>query len=461
MKAVIYTRVSYDDAGRSRSTDDQERECRAFCDSQGWPVRRVLCDKDVGASRYSKGKREAFEELKKILQPGDILVMWENSRAERRLGGFAELRDQCAELQVPWAYKGRVFDMNRSSDRLQATFEAVIAENEIEQMVERMVRGKRSAAAEGKPFGHPPWGYKILRDQLSGRAINFVFDPEEIHLVRDAVRSALAGESMRSIAKRVNADGTRPRFRPQSGSSLRRAIINPQLAGLRMYRGEVIGDALWEPIISREEHEKLVALITDPRRKSHNRGYEPRWLLTGIAVCGVCGALVARKTNRGQDIYICRSSSGCVGRNIDYTDEVVKESVLTVLENLDPMIFAEEDGSSGETLTELRRLEDLLDEYVELAATGEISPRAYAKFEQKLIPQIESARSRLTASQRASAALAIAGPDVRRLWAAYEANGAQGLLDRRAVLRFFDITIRPIGRGRKLVPESIDVQWRV
>lgn len=461
MEAVIYTRVSDDDSGRSRSTQDQETECRAYCERQGWPIKAVLCDEGIGASRYSRGEREAFKQLETILEPGNVLVTWEASRTNRDLSAYVKLRDLSAKIGAFWCYSGKLFDLTKGDDRFTTGLDALLAEREVDQFRERVERGRRSAAVRGKPGPGPaPWGYKPLRDERTGDFTNWVLDPKEAHLVRDAARSSLAGESLRSIIGRINADGTRHRRRPQSVTALRRTLMNPQLAGLRKYRGQVIGEGTWEPIISLEDHEKLCALLTSPDRKTHH-GTEPKWLLTGIAVCGVCGSPMATKDNKSNRIYICKANRGCVGRNVDYADAVVKEAVLTVLENLDPSIFAEGDDATKEALAELRELEDLLDEYVDLASAKEITPRAYAKFEQKLLPQIEAARSRLTASQRMSAALAIAGPDARRLWANLEANGAQGLRDRRAIVRFFEITIKPMGRtGKKLVPESIGVRLR-
>ncbi|PVB24479.1 recombinase family protein [Mycobacteroides abscessus] len=458
MEAVIYTRVSDDDSGRSRSTADQEKDCREHCAKQGWTVKAVLCDEGVGASRYSRGEREAFKQLETILQRGNVLVFWEASRSQRDLAAYVKLRDLSARIGAYWCYSGKLFDLTRGDDRFVTGLDALLSEREVDQFRERVERGRRSAAALGKPGAGPaPWGYKPLRDDRTGDLINWVPDPEEARLVRDAARSVLAGESTRSVLKRINAGGVLHRRRPQSLTALRRALMNPQLVGLRKYQGEIVGEGTWEPILTREDHEKLVATLTAPSRKTHH-GTEPKWLLTGIAVCGVCGASMATKGNKSSRIYICRANRGCVGRNVEYADEVVKEAALYVLERLDPAIFGEDDGSASEVLAELAESESLLEEYRALADAREISPQSFARFEQKLLTQIESARSRLSVSQRMSAALAIAGPDARRFWASMEANGTQGLLDRRAIVRCFRVTIKPVGRGRKLIPESIGVE---
>lgn len=217
----------------------------------------------------------------------------------------------------------------------------------------------------------------------------------------------------------------------------------------------MIGDALWEPIISPDAHELLVAFLTNPDRMTRLGGIEPKHLLSGIAQCSVCGSAVGLVGNRSRTkpYYACKGRTGCVSRQMEYADEVVKQAVLTVLEQMDPALFAEDDDSAKDALAELRALEDRLEAFTDSAAEGEVSAKALAKIEQKLLPQIEAARRRLRASQKACAALAIAGPDARRLWGNLEVK------DQRSIVRsFFRVTIKPLGRGRKLVPESIGIE---
>lgn len=138
---------------------DQESECRQTCASRGWTVRKVYSDNSIGASRHSLKDRPQWKKLKAELRAGDVLVVWEASRTNRDLEEFVELRNLCAELQVPLSYAGRVLDLSLGDDRFTGGLDALIAERESEQIRTRVLRGKRRAAAEGLPFGRPPWGY--------------------------------------------------------------------------------------------------------------------------------------------------------------------------------------------------------------------------------------------------------------------------------------------------------------
>jgi DNA invertase Pin-like site-specific DNA recombinase len=97
-RAIIYARVSSDKAG-GRSVEEQVAECRAVCERNGWPVAEVLHDNDRSASRYATKTRPDYAKLldrlrpgDDMLRPGDVVVMWEASRATRDQAQYVELR---------------------------------------------------------------------------------------------------------------------------------------------------------------------------------------------------------------------------------------------------------------------------------------------------------------------------------------------------------------------------------
>ena len=77
--------------------------------------------------------------------------------------------------------------------------------------------------------------------------------------IREAVSRVLRGESLRSIAFDFNKRGIKPaggRERREQidkwqGSTLRRVLISPRIAGLHEHNGEVVGKAVWPAIIDR------------------------------------------------------------------------------------------------------------------------------------------------------------------------------------------------------------------
>ncbi|WP_083822113.1 recombinase family protein [Saccharopolyspora spinosa] len=71
---------------------------------------------------------------------------------------------------------------------------------------------------------------------------------------------ALSGEPLTRIANDLNARGIRTRTGvPWSLGAVRRTVVSPTYAGLRVHQGKVLENvrADWEPIISRDLHDQL------------------------------------------------------------------------------------------------------------------------------------------------------------------------------------------------------------
>ncbi|MDL9944221.1 recombinase family protein [Gordonia sp. ABSL11-1] len=462
MRAIIYCRVSSDPNQRGKSVDEQERECRALADRSGWTVGEVLIDNDRGASRYSHKTRPAYQRLQQILSPGDVLVTWEASRAQRDLKAYVELRDLCAERGVMWSYSGRTYDLARGDDRFTTGLDALLAEKEVEQSRERVLRSVRANAAAGRPHGKLPYGYKIIRDPDTGIPVDRVPNPETAPIVQEAARRVLAGDAIYAVCADLNERGI-PGPRPKRDGSkapwipvtMRKILESPTYAALRVHKGEVVGDATWEPIISREDHQRLVALFADPSRLTH-RGAEPKWLLTGVAVCGECGGAIRRQKNRGFDAYLCKDAFH-VSRNVVPVDEYVTEAVIRRLESQALL------GDLADANTELRAamdhargLQQRLDSFTDSAADGELSAAALARIEAKLRPQIAAAEARVRSFMPSPQVADIAGPGARERWLELTIKDRRELLAQIVVVHIHSVN----GKRGRPIAEGIELTWR-
>ncbi len=123
---------------------------------------------------------------------------------------------------------------------------------------------------------------RIIREEL---------EPAEADAVREAVRRVLGGESLRSIAFDFNKRGIRPaggkkngasKIDKWQGSTLRRVLLSPRIAGLREHNGEVVGKAVWPAIIDEATHDRLVGLLKDPHRPPLNYGRSRLHPLAGL-----------------------------------------------------------------------------------------------------------------------------------------------------------------------------------
>ena len=454
MRAVIYTRVSNDQSGRSRSTADQERECRTICEQYGWTVADVLTDSDIGASRWSSKDRPAYRQLADTLQPGDVLVTWEASRAQRDLQAYVQLRDLCAQRGVQWCYSGRLYDLTTGDDRFTTGLDALLAEKEAEQIRERILRGKRSAALAGRPAGRTPYGYRPVRDIASGKTITWEPDPERAPIVQEAVRRALEGEPLNAICRDFNLRGLPSNGKQWQRVTLTSMLASPSYAGLRTHQGRIIGEASWPALITVDDHHTLVALLGDPTRRSSDRS-DIRHLLTGIARCGACGGPMKHfhRQHGGAGTYKCAERS-CIARRSQYVDDLVTETILSTLERQSPADYAADDPEAAAALREAAELRTRLNAFTDQAADGSLSPAALARIEARLLPQIRAAEQR--AARRPTALPDdLLGDGARTTWERLD------LTERRRIIRsLVTVTINRSTVGtRRFNPADIDIDW--
>jgi site-specific DNA recombinase len=475
-RAIIYTRVSSDPKGEGRSVESQEVECRAVCDRENWPVAKVLVDNDRGASRWSPKDRPEYRKLDKILKPGDVLVTWEASRAQRDLTAYVALRDLCAEREVFWSYSGRTYDLTNGDDRFGTALDALLAEREADQIRDRVLRGKRAAALAGRPGGRPTWGYRRQINPVTGATDAWVIDEEAEPLVREVFRRVLAGESVWAITRDFTSRGINPPqlqrnarkdWKPQA---LRVTISSPTYAGWRTHQGNTLLDhagervrGMWDPYITNAEHERLLAIFSDPaRRTTTHRGREHRHLLTGIAKCGECGAVMrfsdppSHRARVGR--YLCEKRS-CVGRRWDGVDLLVVETILERMEQPEAVkLFAEASNHTvADALKEADTLRKRLAGFLDQAADGKVSPSSLATIEAKLQPQIDAAEAKARAAITSPLVAKLAGPDARATWEMFTVT------DRRSVVRsLLDIKILKVtvGSTRRFDPLDIAIEWR-
>lgn len=446
LRAVIYCRVS-EDKQNGRSVAEQEAECRADCKRNGWAVAEVVVDNSVGASRWSKGTREGYGRLDSLLRPGDILITWEASRAQRDLDAYVKLRKLCADRGVLWRYSGRTYDLSDGHDRFSTGLDALLAEKSSEETRDRVRRTNKHSAARGELHGGPtPFGYK----RTGVRQMEP--DPVTAPLIAEAAQKILARESLRSIAADWNERGyTRLAGKPWTGRLVGRTLSRAIYAGKRVHHGRVIEqDGNWEPLISWDTHRRVVAILSDPSRIKH-RGVEVRHLLTGIAVCGICGGpvdYIDRTTSAPQ--YRC-AQKGCVSIRVEWVEEHVMSHVMKLFADIAADKFLLDDQTSPiRHREEAEKLNARLEELTDAAVRGEVSVQMLGNIERQLLAQIDE---HLRQSEGPDPLLNALLTDPYGLW------GGAGIKERRAIIRrHFAITLNPPGRGaRTFKPESVVV----
>lgn len=449
-----YLRVSRDVLHTGRSPDEQHAENARAILQRGWELHPSppYRDTDRSASRYAKRPREDFKRLIDDLETGafgaDVLAIWESSRGSRRVGEWVDLVDLCRARGVRiWVTThDRLYDPAVARDRRSMLEDAVDAEYESDKTSERRRRSAQASADAGRPHGKNVYGYVRIYDERTRALLRVEPHPEQAPIVQEAARRVIQGDSYYTIARDFNARGVPPRrvkrvppyeIAAWSPSAVKEMLRLPAYAGKRSYRGEIVGDGIWDALVTFEDWQRIQAILDVPRRKG-TRDHSARYLLTGIARCGICmgplkrgqQTLGARKYGPDGDAesrgtYISYRCAGVPGRpsqpghrawhvamKAEHLDEIVIEMLFARSEQPDFLFSLS--TQSEETRTERDRLQEEIashEAYIEsirqlAAAAGRFD--LILDQEARLKPLVDAKRLRL-------AALSVMDPYVQEL----------------------------------------------
>lgn len=458
MRAAVYCRISSDPDGEQEGVARQREDCLSLVEREGWELVEVYVDNAVSA--YNGAERPAWRRLLEACVEGrvDVVVAWRDDRLWRDVVEERQVSAMLAEEgveRIAFA-SGRTYDPSDVDDRLTSGLHALVAEHESAVKAVRVRRALEQRAAEGKRGGGPvPFGYRAPTETELATGVaqegGLVVVPDEAEVVREAARRVLAGEALAAVGRGFSWSGTR----------VRQMLENPTYAGLLRFRGEVVGEGRWEAVLTRGQHEALVAML-DGRRNGPGR--PPTRLLTGTLTCYKCGEGMRGTVTRGKRRYHCRSDTGCGGPSVsgDPTDAYVTDLLLTAL--ADSRALAERlSASTSANVTEVsedltadeRRLEELVADYY----CGDVPKGAYLTARQRLEARIEEARGTLAAAQIDSAPqLPVGDRTALDSWWA-EATVSQ----RRALLSVVvdRVELKPweARMGRKFSPDRLQVVW--
>lgn len=457
MRTAIYTRISQDATGQKAGVTRQLKECKALAKRLDWQVVTTFDDNDISA--FNGNMRPGFEAMLTAMRRGEIdaVICWHPDRLYRRvrdLQRLVEITDHGIRIA---SVNGGELDLSNSTGRMLATILGSVAEQESSHKGERRVAAnvQRAAAGAWRADGPRLFGYTQHGEPLEPEATAF----------RTAVRDILDGRSLRSICVEWNQRGllTPKAAHGRKGGvrwtnpQLRRVLLRPVYAGLRTYRDSdpVAGD--WQSLIDVDTHRGLVAYLGDPDR-TPACAFERKHLLSGVAVCGVCGAklhTIRPSKDRGQ-VYACRESVGKhVGRLAEPLDELVEATVLKLLRDSD--IHCRLDRPDIDTAalhTRRTALEARKGELATLFAEGVLDGPAVRRESAKLTEQIADIDGILADAVRTSPAAAMLtdGPDaIQKRWDAASPDIRGKVIDELMTVR-----VLPTPRGVKSVTRDPD-----
>lgn len=494
MRATSYSRVSADDLRERRSVGEQETANRETIEREGWTLAGSFLDNDRSASRHATKDRPGFADLVRHIEGGgcDVLVLWESSRGSRTLTEWSKLLDLCRERRVliHVVSDRRTYDVySIARDWKTLAEDGVSNAYASDETQKRVLRTLAANAANGRPHGRIIYGYSREYD-ARGRFVCQTIREDQATVIQEIARRIIERKSTSSIVAWLNGqekpeDGRKPSPAvptPALESTLRRVeelrasdveddhrladeleqraaafkwdltglkklMVNPAYAGLRVHLGQVVGDAGWPKILTVDEHRKVRDILTDDARKTARDG-AVRHLLTNVAHCGECGgALIAQKVRGGRYAYLC-GARFCVSVSSLWLEPFVEDIIIRRLDRKDAVARlapkvdqADVERAAAEVIALQKELDDAIDT---VGRPGGLTVTTLARLEQSLTPRIEDAKRRANPATVPAILVELAGPGAAARWKRLD------IAQRRTVVRLLvDVRVRRGHRGAR------------
>ena len=479
-RIAIYTRISDDKEGRALGVARQEADCRELAEREQWQVVATYSDNDISATERSRKRRPGWERMLDDAEAGrfDTILAYTTSRLTRRpreREDLIELHDACGiELRfvaspnpdLSTADGQYIFRTLGGNDTAEAA-----------RTAERARRKQAELAESGRHNGPRPYGWDI---EGRGPDQRLTINPTEAAVLRECVQRVLDGEGLWRITCDLNdrniPTSTGGRWVTQV---LRRTLLRDRNYGYRKHQprgkdGRPKGPASfypgqWEPIVDRDTHDRVVAILTDPARITNNRGTEPKYLLTSLALCGECGRYLigvavhqARLKNGRTRVYPPAYKcphAGCmkVYRRMADVDALVNGVVVGVLERDGVKLLGGDPKAATEARERIKALEAKLAVAADQFAEDIITADQMRRITERLRPQVATERSRLIHAQPEPSVSDFAGPGVAQAWAEAEVE------TRKRIMRLLgmEVTIGRIGPGNGAIfdASAVSIRW--
>jgi len=399
---AIYARKSTEQE-RDESVERQEQLCRELATAKGWQVdhRYVFVDRAVSGAEFSK--RPQLQALLETITlrpvPFQLLLVTDKDRLGREQIGTSYLLKQLslAGVQVVETRTGLAIALATALDKVMLSVGSFAAEVEREQARQRthqalLLKARQRHVTGGRVFGYANRDVYPAGTDLTTRPkrlyVERVVQEPEAAVVRRIFELYASGTGLRSIAHHLNSEGAlsplpRRKGRPRgwAPSSVREILYRELYRGIVVWnrtknRDEwglkkqtprdpsewvreadetlrIVSDELWRAVHDRLDSTRQ-AYLRGTNGKVWGRppsGIESKYLLTGMAICGWCGAtLHIRSRSHGRRrafFYGCtahhhRGSSIC-RNDVELPMVETDEDLLTSLEDqlLHPTVVRE------------------------------------------------------------------------------------------------------------------------
>jgi site-specific DNA recombinase len=406
--AVTYCRISYDPNGTEAGVDRQRADTEKLAADLGYNVVEHIVDNDRSASRKARRAREGFDRMLQMAQAGtiDAVVAYDLDRFTRNpdeLGAWIDVADKTG---IKIHTTGTIVDLADPDSVFTARVLLAVAEKEAANISRRMKRKLQADAEQGRPhWPRRPFGYTLKAEPI----------PAEARKLNEMVDRVIDGESPTAIARWLNESGVES----ASGSEWQSATVKflvtaSRNAGLREYKGEIVGPAAWPAIITEDRWKAACSALALRSRPKKGGSMS---LLTGLVRCGRCGGPMYRTGAGDKSAYYCvvnsegRSVAGC-GNSMraHHVDTLISDMVLV---QLGEVRAAKRQQRPAGDIADIADITAQLDEMAAMVGRGELSMSEWTAARAPLQARLKAAESTLAMSDTEAALDRLTGSDVR------------------------------------------------
>jgi len=481
----LYLRLS--DLRTEEPFDKREAKLRALADALGWIVFRVVIENDMTPSPDGKLRPASAFKRKKIMTPSgryELRVVRPGFRevldditTGRVNGLLAEdldrtLRDprDCEDLLDACQMTGAsarslsgsltLTNGGTEAERSMARVMVAMANKASADTARRVAEGRERNWGESYQGGRRPFGYVTAKDTKKGQRTLLIV-PDESELILKWTNQILnQGVSLKAILREIRQNGIPSASGGEwNGRTLKQVLTKPTVAGLAAYKGQ-LKPAPWPAILERDIWERLCEKVSAPLADT-SRGNEPKWLLSGIAKCGICqdGTTVRATgsgTLRGKTGYQCEKIAHLF-RSTKYVDMLVE---LAIIRHIDANVQSDmlkppvRKGIDTAALrVEAKNLRDRKAAQIRMHSAGVIDDEDLARGMREIRDRLAVVEAQLRACDEPDPITEFRDNPAETVWKSLS------LARKRAIVKLLaDITIKPASRrGPGFDPDSVDV----
>lgn len=479
VRAAIYARQS---VTADELIADQIARCESLAAAKGFEVVEVYRDNNVSGYK-ARDEGTAFSRMLNDARAGrfDVVVV----RKLDRLGRSLAALESFAAARVAVVTIDENIDLTTVNGRLMANLLTSVARAEVEIKAERRVNAnnaRRTRATGAVPTsGRVPYGYRwvpmvdrgdngtayVLDGEKGAPGTASERDDERAADVRAIYDAFLAGVPLGSIARDLNTRGRRtlPTKRHPEGvrfspTMIRRILMSPYYCARMPIEAAETYDqraltrsnttpGAWPAIVAVEEWEEAKKRLEHPERKT-SPGPTRKWLLSGLAVCGVDGCVDEKGQPRpiragggeaGIHSYRCPSMAHFMRRG-DPLDEFVERVIIARLSRPDAVDLLDDrerhdvDALRGER----RRLETVIRQAGDDEMDGLIDRAERVRLTRRANARLAEVDEKLRAGVDTSALAEIIGSnDVAAAWHGLSLGKKRAILEALATVVVFSV----------------------